>query len=113
MQKIERNILLTLQTLAHIFDSYHGLLGLIGDDEIDVDERLQGHLRYTGSLSELCNREGALRQAIYAERVRNKRLSDDAASLEVSIFILFFRAFFTFPARTINNFCVHSNIGNS
>ncbi len=90
MQKIERSILLTLQTLAHIFDSYHGLLGLIGDDEIDVDERLQGHLRYTGSLSELCNREGALRQAIYAERVRNKRLSDDAASLEVSFLILFF-----------------------
>ncbi|VDM18523.1 unnamed protein product [Hydatigera taeniaeformis] len=72
----------TLQTLAHILDSYYELLALIGDEESDIDDRLQGHMRYTAALFELCSRGASIRQAIDVENAIQKQLQHDALLLE-------------------------------
>ncbi|VDK35741.1 unnamed protein product [Taenia asiatica] len=70
------------QTLAHILDSYHDLLALIGDEESDINDRLQGNVRYTAALFELCSRESSIRQAIDAERAVQNQLQHDALLLK-------------------------------
>ncbi|KAL5107515.1 Transmembrane protein 65 [Taenia crassiceps] len=70
------------QTLAHILDSYHDLLALIGDEESDIDDRLRGHMRYAAALFELCSREASIRQAINAERAVQNQLQHDALLLK-------------------------------
>lgn len=72
----------SIQTLAHILDSYHGLLALIEDEESDINDRLRSHVRYIAALFELCSREASVRQAIDAERASQKQLQHDALLLE-------------------------------
>lgn len=79
-------LLALLQTLAHSLDSYHGLLSLAGEEEADVEERLQGHVRYSAALSDLCAREASIRREIAAERTLMLQLQNDVQALQVGRF---------------------------
>ncbi|VUZ47825.1 unnamed protein product [Hymenolepis diminuta] len=69
-------------TLAHSLDSYHSLLSLVGEEEAEVEEHLQGHMRYTAAFSDLCAREAAIHRGIAAERAAMLQLQNDVQALQ-------------------------------
>ncbi|VUZ47827.1 unnamed protein product [Hymenolepis diminuta] len=72
----------SIQTLAHSLDSYHSLLSLVGEEEAEVEEHLQGHMRYTAAFSDLCAREAAIHRGIAAERAAMLQLQNDVQALQ-------------------------------
>ncbi|VDO09502.1 unnamed protein product [Rodentolepis nana] len=72
----------SLQTLANSLDSYHSLLGLMGEGDAEVEERLHSHMRYADAFADFCAQEAAIHREIAAERAALLQLQNDVQALQ-------------------------------